>query len=85
MGSKFCVKFQRHLWQTTFSNSISLMKIFLIENLDSNFIEVCSKGLINKSALVQGMAWRRRGNKTFLEPILTKFADAYMRHQGTMS
>ena len=31
------------------------------------------------------MACRRIGNKTLSEPMLTKFADAYMRHYGEMS
>ena len=36
----------------------------------------------NNPALVYNMAWRRIGNKTLSEPMLTKFADAYMRHYG---
>ena len=44
------------------------------------------KGLIdNKTALVQVMAWHRTGNKPLPEPMLIKFTDAYMRHQGEMS
>ena len=39
----------------------------------------------NKPALVQVMAWRRTGDKPLHEPMLTKLADAYMRHQGDMS
>ena len=39
------------------------------------------KGQIdNKSALVQVIAWRRTGDKPLLEPMLTAFTDAYMRH-----
>ena len=34
----------------------------------------------NKSVLVQVMAWRRTGVKPLLEPMLTQFAHAYMRH-----
>ena len=33
-----------------------------------------------KPALVQVMAWRRRGDKPLPEPMLTQFTDAYMRH-----
>ena len=41
------------------------------------------KGTIdNKVALVQVMAWRRTGDKPLPKPMLTQFADAYMRHQG---
>ena len=39
----------------------------------------------NKPALVQVMAWSRRGDKPLPEPMLTQFTDAYMRHQGEMS
>ena len=39
------------------------------------------KGPINNNpALVQIMAWRRSGDKPWSEPMLTQFADAYMRH-----
>ena len=31
-------------------------------------------------ALVQVMAWRRRGNKPLPEPMPTQFTDAYMQH-----
>ena len=34
----------------------------------------------NTSVLVQVMAWRRTGDKPLSEPMLTQFADAYMRH-----
>ena len=34
----------------------------------------------NMSALVQVMAWRRTGDKPLLEPMMTQFIDAYMRH-----
>ena len=38
----------------------------------------------NKPALVQVMAWHRTGNKPLSEPMLTRFTDAYMQHQGEM-
>ena len=34
----------------------------------------------NMSALVQVMAWRRRGDNPLPEPMLTLFTDTYMRH-----
>ena len=44
-------------------------------------LKVIPNGLIdNKSALVQVMAWRRAGDKTLPEPLMTQFTDAYMRH-----
>ena len=39
----------------------------------------------NKPALVQVMAWYRRGDKPLPEPMLTQFTDAYMRHKGEIS
>ena len=48
---------------------------------DSNFTEVVPKDpIINKSALVQVMAWRRSGDKPLLESMLTQFTDTYMWH-----
>ena len=44
------------------------------------------KGQIdNDPALVEIMAWRRVGDNPLAEPMLTRFIDAYMRHQGWMS
>ena len=44
-------------------------------------LKFVSKGPIdNKTALVQVMAWRRIGDKSLPEPMLTQFTDAYMRH-----
>ena len=34
----------------------------------------------NKPALVQVIAWCRTSDKPLLEPMLTQFIDAYMRH-----
>ena len=34
----------------------------------------------NKSALVQGMAWRWTGDKPLPEQMVAQFTDAYMRH-----
>ena len=31
------------------------------------------------------MAWRRIGDKSLCEPMLTRFTEAYMRHKGKMS
>ena len=39
----------------------------------------------NKPALVQVMAWRRKGDKPLTEPMMTQSIDAYMRHSGEMS
>ena len=41
---------------------------------------VPSSPIYNEPALVQVMAWRQTGDKPLLEPMLTHFTDAYMRH-----
>ena len=46
-------------------------------------IEIVLKGPIdNNSALVQIMPCCLFGTKSLSEPMLTRFADAYMRHEG---
>ena len=58
--------------------------IFLNENgrimiqISSKFVSMRSVG--NKPALVQIIVWRRIGDKPLLEPMMTQFTDAYMRH-----
>ena len=47
------------------------------------FVTKCAVN--NKSALVQVMAWRRKGDKPLSKPMLTQLADAYERHYGEMS
>ena len=43
------------------------------------------KGQIdNNQALVEIMAWRRKGNKPLSEPMLIRLTDAYMQHKGEM-
>ena len=39
----------------------------------------------NKPALVQVMAWRRIGDKAFIEKVMAQFTDACMRYNGEMS
>ena len=39
----------------------------------------------NMPALVRVMAWRRKGDKSLPELMLTQFTGAYMRHEGDMS
>ena len=36
-------------------------------------------------ALAKIMAWGRVGEKPLSEPMLTRYTDAYMRHEGEMS
>ena len=35
---------------------------------------------MNKSALIQAVAWCPTGNKPLPEPMLAQFTDAYMQH-----
>ena len=44
-------------------------------------LKFVTRSAINiKPALVQAMAWRRKGDKPLHKPMLTQFTDAYMRH-----
>ena len=66
--------FKRIFWNENFGNVIQFS------------LKVVPKAPIdNKSALVQVMAWRRFGAKPLPEPMLTRFTDAYVRHQGETS
>ena len=58
-----------------------------IFSLIKNSLKFVPKGPIdnNNPASIQIMAWRRIGDKTLSEPMLTWFIDAYMQHQGLMS
>ena len=48
--------------------------------------QVVLKGPIGKNpALVKIMAWCRTGDKLLSEQMLTRFTDAYMRHQTEVS
>ena len=59
-------------------------RIFLNENdkipIQISLKFVPSSPIDYKSALVQVMAWRRRGDKPLHESVLTQLTDAYMRH-----
>ena len=63
--------------------------IFLIENF-CILIKIQPKyfpmgTIVNKSALVQVMAWHWAGDKPLHEAMTTQFTDAYMRHSAPMS
>ena len=59
-------------------------RIFLNENVWISIkisLKIVPRGPINNiSALVKVMAWCRIGDKPLYEPMLTRFADAYMWH-----
>ena len=63
--------------------------IFMIENfcisikIPLKFVSRVPRSPIdNNPTLVEIMAWRRIGDITFSEPMLTRFTDAYMRQWG---
>ena len=64
-------------------------RIFLNENVSIAIkisLKFVPKGPINNIlALVQIMAWRWSGDKPLSEPMMTSFADAYMRRSASMS
>ena len=69
--------------------AVVIFKCIFMDGLFLNFTQIslkfAPKGLIDKSMLVQVMAWRRTGDKPLSEPMLTQFIDAHMRQQGEMS
>ena len=66
--------------QTTCSNAFFNENIYISNKISLNYIPWGP--IDNILALVQIIAWRRPGDKTLSEPMLTQFPDAYMRHQG---
>ena len=45
-------------------------KIFKLINIDLNFTKIHTGPIDNKSALVQVMAWYKKGNKSLFEPMM---------------
>ena len=77
-------------WDKMVTISHGIFKyIFLNENigtLNDISLKLVLYGLIeNMSALVQIMAWFRTGDKPLFDPMMTQFAEAYMRHPVSMS
>ena len=68
----------------TFSYTFFVNEKFCI--LDNISLKFVPKGLINNiPALARIMAWHRIGDKSLSEPMMSKVADAYMRHSASMS
>ena len=60
--------------------------IFINKNVQISF-KISLKFVVkdpidNIPALVQIMAWRRKGDKPLSEPMMSQVADAYMRHSA---
>ena len=72
------------IWQTLLSDAFLWMKsVFILITFSLKFVP--KSPIDNKPVLVQVMDWRRTSDTPFPEPMLTQFADAYMRHEGEMS
>ena len=72
------------IFQTTFSNAFSWMKIY--KGLIMISLEFVPEGPINNiPALVQIKAWRRSGDEPLSEPMMVLITDTYMRHSASMS
>ena len=55
-------------------------RIFLNESVIKMSLQFVPRGSIDiKTALVEVMAWRRTGDRSLPQPMLTQFIDAYMR------
>ena len=53
-------------------------KFYILIKIPLKFVPKCP--IDNNPALVQIMAWCRKGDKPLSAPMLTTFADAYMQH-----
>ena len=67
--------------QTTFSNVFSSIKIAI--RISLKFVP--KDPINNIPTLVQIMAWRRPGDNSLSEAMMTQFNDAYMRLSVSMS
>ena len=68
----------RHFANDTFRCIFLNEKLCILFKISLKFVP---KGPIdNDTALVWIMAWRRIGDKSLSEPMLTQFTDTYMRH-----
>ena len=73
-------------WRTTQNCSPFADEIFLNENCYFVSYQPLKYACIaEKSALVPVMAWRRTGDKTWSEPMMTYFADIYIRPSASMN
>ena len=67
--------------QTVFSNTFFVNEKFcILIKMSVKFVPKSS--IYNDVEFVQLMAWYRIGDKPLSELMVTRFTDAYMRHQG---
>ena len=59
---------------------MAMFCFFLNDKIKISLKLVPRSPIDNKTALVQGMAWRRTGDKSLPEPMMTQFIEAYMCH-----
>ena len=73
----------RHFADDVFNHIFVKENVWISIKISLNFVP---KGTIdNKLALVQVMAWRRTGENTLPEPMLTQFNDTNVRQMGEIS
>ena len=70
--------FGRHFAEDNFKFIFMNEKFCILNRISLKFVP--KNPIDNKSELVKAMAWRRTGDKPLPEPMLTQFADVYMRH-----
>ena len=72
----------RHFADDMFKRKFLNENIWIANKISLKYVPY---GLIDMSALVQIMAWRRPGDKPLSKAMLIQFTDAHMRHLGEMS
>ena len=65
--------------QTIYLHAFSWLTFCILNQILLKFVP---KALENNPALVEIMAWRRKGDKPLSKPMLTRFTDAHVRHWG---
>ena len=68
----------RHFTDNIFKDIFMNEKLCILTWISLKFVP--NGPIDNKSSLVQVMAWQLPSDKSFPEPMLTQFPDAYMRH-----
>ena len=71
----------------TISDIFRCRLLIFVVDFNANFAEVCSwrHAVVNKSALIQLLAWHLVGAKPLAESMLTKMLGTIYHHQATVS
>ena len=79
----WCLEFHGYFADDVFKSILVNDKFCISIELS---LKIVADGPIdNKPALLKIMAWHQIYDKPLSEPMLTRFTDAYMRHQAEMS